>query len=70
MIKDKIAENATLKWQESRKITGKVENIGRAGGHAGQTGMHTPPSDSFGPLTTETDCLLIARAVCKIKLIR
>ena len=29
MIKNKIAENATLKSPESRKITGKVEIIGR-----------------------------------------
>ena len=27
MIKDKIAENATLKWQKSRKIAGKVEIV-------------------------------------------
>jgi hypothetical protein len=31
MIKNKIAENATLKSPESRKITGKVEIVGGSG---------------------------------------
>jgi len=35
MIKNKIAENATLKWPESRKIAGKVEIVGVAGGLRG-----------------------------------
>jgi hypothetical protein len=53
MIKDKIAENATLKWPKSRKITRKLEIVVRALGLAGRIGIHAPRYGATGCIAAE-----------------